>query len=743
MLIRPPFARRPLLALLLLSPSLALAAEAARTPTQFDTVTVTATRAEATLDKVPSTVSVQTERDIDQKNVNDIQDLIRYESGVSVGGTGSRFGLSGFTIRGIGGNRVLTQVDGVGVPDAFAFGPFMNARRDYVDLDTIKQVEIIRGPASSLYGSDAIGGAVSFLTKDAADYLDEGDDVYARLKAGYDGADDSWLRSATLAGRQGQVDGLLHIGRRDGQAIDTYGGRGGIGNTREEANSQDFEAQNLLVKGGWNYNGSDRLQLTYERYQDDVDTRVLSEYSTTAAVRTSDAKDSTDRERVSLQHQFAVNSVIADNIDWQLSYQDSEIRQQTFQQRFASGRFRDRSRDSNYQEELWALNVKLDKQFQTGAANHHLIYGLDTKRLDSSDLRKGNEVFSDTGLPTPPAFGAEVFPLSDFPDPTTTEYALFVQDSIEIGRWTLLPGLRYDHYKLEPDVTPEYLNGHPLDTNPSNYSDHALSPKLGVTYRLDDAHSLYGQYAAGFKAPQAVDIFGEFVNAAMGYQTIANTNLEAETSDSYEIGLRGKYDAGSFGIALFYNRYKDFIEQVTTTDPTGSGLMTFQSQNLDRVTIRGAEAKGELFLDQFGLPAGVRALGSIAYARGKNEETGEPINSVDPLKAVLGLDYTAPNGQFGGGLTWTLVAAKERIDDTQAAAVRISEQFATPGYGTLDVNGWWQITEQFSVNAGLFNLTDKQYWHWGDVQGLDAASPSLGRYTQPGRHAAVNLIWEI
>nr|MBP8263499.1 TonB-dependent hemoglobin/transferrin/lactoferrin family receptor [Pseudomonas sp.] len=78
----PPFARRPWLALLLLSPSLALAAEKA--PNQFDTVTVTATRTEQTLDQVPSTVSVQTERDIDQKNVKNIQDLVRYEPGVSV-----------------------------------------------------------------------------------------------------------------------------------------------------------------------------------------------------------------------------------------------------------------------------------------------------------------------------------------------------------------------------------------------------------------------------------------------------------------------------------------------------------------------------------------------------------------------------------------------------------------------------------------------------------------------------------
>lgn len=738
MSIRPPFARRPWLALLLLSPSLALAAEEAAT--QFDVITVTATRSEQTLDEVPSTVSVHEEREIDQRNVKNIKDLVRYEPGISVSGSGSRFGLSGFTIRGIGGNRVLTQVDGVGVPDAFTFGPFLDARRNYIDPDTVKRVEIIRGPASSLYGSDALGGAVSFLTKDAADYLDEGDDTFARFKTGYDGSDDSWQRSATFAARQGSVDGLLHIGRRDGQALDSHGGEGGIGASREDSNPSDYRTDNLLAKLGWDYTDGSRLQLAYERYQDDADTRVLSEYSTTATVRTYDAQDSTDRERVTLSHRLLLDSALADQVQWQLSHQESQIRQRTHQERFSAGRPRLRDRDSRYEEQLWAFNTQFDKAFSLGETQHALIYGVDLKRLDSSDLRTGGEIFADTGATVPTSPFSETFPISDFPDPVTEEYALFVQDSIEIGRWTLLPGLRYDYYRLKPDVTDEYLNGNPVDSSPSSFSDSALSPKFGVTYRLDDAHSIYGQYAAGFRAPNAVDIFGEFVNVAGNYQTIANTDLKPETSDSFEVGLRGEYAVGSFGLALFYNRYEDFIEQVTLAeDPTGNGRLTFQYQNLDRVTIRGAEARGELRLDRtLGLPEGTSLRGAIAYARGKNEETGQPINSVDPLKAVFGLGYDAPSGRFGGELAWTLAAAKERIDETQTA-----DQFEPAGYGTLDLTGWWQMTEQVSLNAGLFNLTDKEYWQWGDVRGLNESNPGRTRYSQPGRYAAVNVVWEI
>lgn len=727
---RPPFHHQPLLIALLLANTAVIAAE--KPATQFDAITVTTTRNEQKLSEVPSTVSVQNERQIDQQNIKNIQDLIRYEPGVSVSGGSSRFGLSGFTIRGIGGNRVLTQVDGISVADSFAFGGFLNARRDYVDLDTIKQVEIIRGPASSLYGSDAIGGAVSFITKDAGDYLDEGDDIYARLKTGYDGADDSWLRSATVAGRYAALDTLVHLGRRTGQASDSHGNRGGIGAQRTKANPQDYTRDNLLTKFGWDLSPEQRVQLTYENFADDINTQVLSNYSNTATIRTQDAKDSTDRQRYSLAHTLDLNSALADRINSQLTYQDSKTRQRTYEQRVLGGQERLRSRDSDYQEKLWVLNSVLNKAFVVGASQHQLTYGFDLKQMKNSDLRAGEETVFSSGIST------AVLPTSDFPDPTNTEYALFIQDQIQIGRWTFLPGLRYDHYSMEPNVKQSYLNSNAIDSNPRKYRDSTVSPKLGITFQVDDQHSVYGQYAAGYRAPQAVEIFGEFENPGM-YRTLANTDLKAETSDSYELGLRGQYSVGNIALALFYNRYQDFIEQSSRpSSKPGYPFGEFQYVNKDRVTIRGAEVKGELFLDALGLADGWRTLGSIAYARGKDHGTGAAINSVDPLKGVFSLAYSQPNGQFGGDLSWTLVAAKNRFDKTAA-----SNQYATSGYGSLDLNAWWQVDSHFAINAGLFNLTDKRYWNWGDVQGLSSSDSGLTRASQPGRHAAVNLIWEL
>ena len=123
-------------------------------------ITVTGTRSERPVKDTPGNITVIESEDVERQLVNELSDLIRYEPGVSVEKNRSR-GNQDFTIRGIGEDRVLIQVDGIRQPDNYA-----GRSRDYFDLETLKRAEIIRGPASTLYGSDAVGGVVSFITKD-------------------------------------------------------------------------------------------------------------------------------------------------------------------------------------------------------------------------------------------------------------------------------------------------------------------------------------------------------------------------------------------------------------------------------------------------------------------------------------------------------------------------------------------------------------------------------------------------
>jgi hemoglobin/transferrin/lactoferrin receptor protein len=727
----------------------------------LEQVTISATRQEQDVSSVPSTVTVHTREELDRNNVNSIKDLVRYEPGVSVGGTGTRAGLSGYNIRGIDGDRVLTQVDGVQVPDGFFNGPYAQTNRNYVDPEIVKRVEILRGPASVLYGSSAIGGAVSYYTLDPDDIIKPGQDVGARLKTGYSSADESWLTSGTVAGRTAEFDGLLHLSQRNGHETQSHGETGGTGLDRTEANPEDVRTTNVLVKLGWDYADDARFGLTYEHYKDDRDTNQLSAVGGPfnagrgfGFYKSRTGNDTITRERFGLDHRFAVDSLLADNIKWTLNYQIAKTDQRT-EEIYAPSRTVLRNRDTTYKDRQWVFDAQADKAFGIADTDHVITYGTTIKQDKVTGLRTG----SGTCLTVAGAcrvMGAAsaadtLTPASDFPDPTINTYSLFAQDQIAWNNWTFVPGLRYDYTQLKPHLTKEFLatadqsgNG---EVNDDEKTWHRLSPKFGTTYRFDDNYTWYGQYAEGFRTPTAKALYGRFENLAGGYQVAPNPDLEPEKSKSYETGLRGQFEAGTFDVAVFYNKYRDFIDENAITP--GYTETTFQSNNIKHATIKGMELKGRLNLDAFGAPSGLYTQGSVAYLYGRNDDSGEPLNSINPLTGVFGLGYD--QDKYGTLLSWTLVKRKTRVDSTSFNTPDgTSTQFKTPGYGVLDLAGFYKVTDDLTVNAGLYNLTDKKYWQWDDVRGYDSVGEAsvtqpanLDRLTQPGRNFAINLVWDI
>ena len=731
----------------------------------LEQVTVSATRQAQSVASVPNTVTVHDRAELDRQNVNSIRDLVRYEPGVSVGGVGQRAGTSGFNIRGIDGDRILTQVDGVEVPDNYFSGPYANTHRNYVDPEIVKRVEILRGPASALYGSSAIGGAVSYYTLDPEDIIKPGKDVGARLKTGYSSADNSWLNSATVAGRGGDIDAMLHVSQRNGREIESYGEHGGTGLSRTAANPADVRATNVLAKLGWNYGDNDRLAFTYEKYKDDTHTHQKSAVGGPfnagrgfGFYRGREGNDVITRERFGLENTFALDSLLVDNVKWSLNYQIAKTDQDTLERYVPGSRDVWRTRDTTYQERQWIFDAQLDKAFTLADTDHLLTYGTMIKQQKVTGSRSGTATCAAVlgtcrtlGAPSPTASDA-LAPNSDFPDPTVNTYALFAQDQITWGDWTFTPGARYDYTTLDPHATPEFLRAVNL-TDARQFDDsekkwHRLSPKLGVTYAINDAYTWFGQYAEGFRTPSAKALYGRFENVQSNYIVEPNPNLEPEKSRSYETGLRGRFDAGTFDVAVFYNKYRDFINE-DAIQPASSNQAVFQSNNIKHATIKGVELKGRLNLDTFGAPQGLYTQGAVAYAHGRNDDTGQPINSVNPLTGVFGLGYEHEN--YGGLLNWTLVKRKTRVDSSIFNAPDgTSKQFRTPGFGKLDLTGFYKVTDDVTVSGGLYNLADKKYWLWDDVRGYDGvgeagvtAPASLDRLTQPGRNVAINVVWDI
>lgn len=736
-----PLHSRMLATVLLAVPAFTPAAAQQDESEALDTITVIATRTERSLEELASTVSVKTADDLERELARDIADLVRFEPGVTVAGTGSRFGLTGFNIRGIGGNRVLTLIDGVRVPEEFSFGPFLSARRDYVDIDSLSRAEIARGPISSLYGSDALGGVVALTTRHPRDYLGSDRAFSGAFKGGYSGVDSSSVGALALAGRAGPTSGMIHYTGRTGRETSNSGTEGGHGPGRELPDPQEVDVGNVTAKFAFSPSEAHEFTLGADLFENDTDTQILSDYGSVAfgtTVNSRDAFDSRRRGRWSLAYRHTATLPLADRIQATVYRQDGRSEQLTLEDRTTPARAsQTRRRISRYEQEIQGAWIQIDKSFDLGAVNHLVTYGADHYVTDNASLRDGG-TFDAAGHPV-----REFSPLPtrDFPLTRVTQTAAYLQDELALlnGDLLLSPSVRFDRFEATTEADAIYLNGNPGTQAPEDYEDSQVTAKLGTVYSFTDAVSAYGRYSEGFRAPPYDDVNVGFTNFLGGYKTIANPDLESERSRGIELGVRLRGERGHAQVAIFRNDYEHFIESFAIApeflrgggiDP-GDGLRTFQSVNRDRVQISGWELGGTIELG-FGLT--LRA--SAAHASGEDRSTGAPLNSIEPLNGVLGVGYDAPGDRWGGDLVVSAAKGKEATDIDPA-----DPRHAPSGYGVVDLMAYVNIGERMRLNAGLFNLTDRTYIRWADTAGIGGDAPR--RFSQPGFNAALTLRVEL
>ena len=695
-------------------------------------ITVTATRQPLAIVDAPATVTVIDERRIADELATDIKDLVRFEPGITVPRGPARFGAAlgatgragneGFVIRGIGGNRVLMQVDGIRMPDGFAFGAQAAGRGDYVDIGLVKSVEILRGPASALYGSDGLAGAVSFVTSDPVDFLQGGKSIGGLARAAYSSADNEFAETAILAARSGDLSAMLAYTRRDWSELDNKGEIGGTGGLRTEPNPQDGRSNAVLGRIVY-APGSHKFRLTGEY----LDTRLTSDVLTglSSTVELLHGRDTGKRKRLSGDWTWQGNGAI-EYAHVAAYWQDAEDRQFTDEDRTPAA---DRERLNTFENRVYGAAAEV----RGAVGGVRLVAGGDISFTHQQGLRDGV---------VPPA--GETFPTRAFPETDFMLAGLFVSGELALGPLTLYPALRFDAYDLEPENDPLL----PTFAGAAQDGSH-VSPKLGAVLRLGESFRLFANYAEGFKAPSPSQVNNFFENPPVGYISIPNPGLRPETSRSIEGGLRFAGKWASLDLTGFHSEYDDFIEQVETTGlpfPTPGNPWIYQWVNLTGAEVSGFEARGEV------RPApGISASLALAYADGSAiSATGAktPLQSIDLFRAVLGLGYDDPGRAFGGRLTATYGGQKENKETrgsscyplpTATTPVPLPNCFRGGEYLVFDVTAYWRVLPDVTLRAGIFNLTDRKYWQWADIRGLANSSPIKDAYSQPGRNGSVSL----
>lgn len=694
---------------------------------EFDRVQVTATRTGRAVGDVAATVDVIDREQLDRQLAHDIRDLVRYEPGISVTRSVARFGLGGFRIRGLDGNRVLIQTDGIAMPKSFDIGSFASANRNFTDLETLKRVEIVRGPTSSLYGSDALGGVVAFVTKDPADYLEDGKDSHVGLKFGYDGDWRGLLAGVTTAFGGERWSGTVNVNHRQGQETGNKGEERSLDNTRTAANPQERDGRSVLSKLVYAPDGSQRFRLTVEGNEDTTDTDVYSaiDHTTTTGMK---AHDRQTRARLSFAHEMdALEAAFADSLRWQLYRQDSETTQVTDEARANRSH---RHREFNFDQRVYGAQAQFDKGLTSGAVEHALTWGLDGAWTEIRQKRDGYQVLANGSTST--TILPDAFPVRDFPISRTTELGLYAQDEMRVaqGRLSLVPGVRVDHYRLDPHADAIFSEDNP-GVALASLRKTSVSPKLGMVWRLDEQWSLFAGYAHGFRSPPYNDVNLGFTNVMFGYTAIPNPDLKPETSNGLELGLRYLSPAVYASLSGYWNDYRDFIESQRYVGVNDQGLMVFQSQNIADARIHGAELKAGVDFGELNpVLAGWSLRGAAAWSYGQNRTENLPLDSVDPLRGTLGLMYDRDD--WGVELAGTFARRKDRVASADA--------FRPAGYGVLDLMAYWRFAPGATVNVGVFNLADRRYIDASAlISTLAASSSVLDRYSNPGRTLSASL----
>ena len=706
--------------------------------TDLDTVVVVSSRAPEPISQVVASVSKIEREELDRRLVRDPASLVRYVPGISVVADGHRWGARGFAIRGLEGNRVRILIDGVPLADDYSIGQFASAGRDLVDLEAVERVEIQRGPASTLYGSDALAGVVSFRTLDPEQLLARGGDgSYVGARLGYDDMDDSWLASARWAGESsGGWQAMAMAAERRGHETGNRAWR-----AEDGPNPTDYTRRSVLAKlARGDAKGSGRYALTFDASDASRQTEVNSlrfgsgRFSTTYRLG---ADDRQRRSRASLGGEWTPARAWMQTLEAQAYWQSTDIRQDSDQYRlpdratpFESLRWR----RFDYTADAVGGSLLGQARHEGARAKHWHVYGLDLSRTRYEGLRDGLETNLATGKTSQTILG-EHLPVRDFPNTDADSIALFWQDEIRLGEhFAVVPGLRAEWNRLRAHPDAIYLEDFP-DNPPVDVETRQTTPRLALRWMFGNGHSVFAQYARGFRAPPFGDVNIGLALPVYNYEVRANRDLRPERSQGLELGWRYVGSDLRVSASLYENRYRDLIESRANLgiDPA-TGALVFQSVNRDRARIRGVEA--DLLWQLPVAPAGAgdwQVRGAMAWSEGDDTRRNLPLNSVDPPRATLGLRYDGGNGRWGGEGAMVAVRGMRRIDHG------VGPLFAPPGYARFDLYGWYEAGPHVRVNAALLNVGNRRYWEWASVRGLGAGDDGLGFHTQPGRSFAVNL----
>jgi hemoglobin/transferrin/lactoferrin receptor protein len=641
----------------------------ATTQLSLDRLVVSAGTEKVAID-TPQAVTALDQEDIDQTQASTIGDLLEAMPGVNVQGGVSQLG-QGFNIRGMGtaigdsDNRILMTVDGVTkFYEQYRMGAFFSEPELY------KRVEVLRGPASStLYGAGALAGVINFTTKDASDFLKDGDPLAVRLKAATETNAEAHTLSGIVAVQP--VEGVELLGSYNYRRTDDY--KDGNGDTVAASATL---SDSWLVKARVALGGN-RKHAFWVSYQDWISDAPQVYDQISAATGSSLMRRRVHDQTAVLGYVNDFNGSKLFNVEAQLAYSKSLVHQ-------TETTFLGALDHSDFSYESWQGKVQNTSEIALGGDwTSFLIIG-----GQWSDQKRRNPRVALNGTVTP---GAGTHPEGDM-----TKYGLFGQlEILWSDKLTIIPGVRVDWTRLTPGAT--VVGGTVLTQKRSN---SGVSPKLAAIYSLTDWFGVFGSVAHTIRMPNIDETFTRSATRP------ANPNLKPEESDNYEAGftlsfdgLAARHDKLRLKTTAFQNDVKNLI--LNAAGATGTPYFT----NVGRSRFKGLEVEAE-----YGI-GGFYARGNMSFIDGKDRLTGAYLNTIPANDYRLTLGYNDAGTGLSGG--WTGEFAERQDKVTTGAFSSAGSGLPTPGYSVHNL--FFAFKPQsgpakgFEFRIAADNIFDKQY----------------------------------
>lgn len=645
-----------------------------------ESVVVVASRKAQSVENLSTAVSVVTRAEILQKDLTLLPDLLREEAGVYIQQTTPGQGIP--IIRGLKGSENVHLIDGMRLNTAF----FRNSPNQYlalVDPFMTEQIEVIRGPASVLYGGDALGGVLNVITR-TPNFIGSQWQYEGEMFVSYDSADDKTLSHIALDMGNEKIATTFGLSYQDIGARTIGGG--------EEIPFTNYSARALNNKWVFNLSEDKTLKFDMQFLHQPSTPRVddlVAGFGQTEPDSSLFLFAPNDRQFVHLSYSDQVATSWYDTSDYHLAWQ--QIKDHRVQSDFDSEDINTEQNESSLFSFQSTFNKKFTDQFD-------IVYGLDYYHDTISSARQ-----RDIG-------GTQIIRQSRFPDDSTMRHlGLFADFTTYFDRQDITIGLRYSDYRIN-------LNSEDIGNDTLDLDD--LTWHAGWLYHIDDENKLFVNLGRGFRPPNIFDL-GQVGPRPGNRFNVINTNIKPETVHTLDIGWKHFGQNWTIDIAAFYSEFNDKIASVETEELTANGEIIVQSQNINDVNLYGLESSVTYEIDEHSEFQAV-----INYTWGEESSRGgssEPADRVPPLNGFIGYKRQI-NDKWDINPKIIYAATQNRLSARDVRDARINPN-GTGGFVTYNIYATWKLTPEANFRFGLENIFDKKYREHGS--GLEAAGRNL------------------